>query len=133
MISFNTCQTIIFNSDRSIAKGEKLDRWNKIAQSAMKQSLRSYLPKIQFVESVEKINQMEGKKYIFEQKAELKLIDLVHDYNLLDENNFFIFGPEGGLTDKEIESIDNSELLLLTSNRLRTETAVVAAASSITS
>ncbi len=37
---------IVFDSERTVAKGNKIERWNKILISAMKQSLRSYLPKI---------------------------------------------------------------------------------------
>jgi len=123
---------IVFNSDRTIAKGEKLDRWNKIAQAAMKQSLRSYLPKIQFIKSLDKLNDFEGKKYIFDQNAETNLSD--HLSNHSDPNSkqkYFLFGPEGGLSDKEISSINNSVLIALAPNRLRSETAIVTAASFI--
>lgn len=125
---------IVFNSDRTIAKGEKLERWNKIAQAAMKQSLRSYLPKIQFIRSLDKLNELDGKKYIFDQNAEVKLSDnLVNHSNFLNEKKYFLFGPEGGLSDKEISNINNSELTSLAPNRLRSETAIVVTASLISS
>lgn len=121
---------IIFNSDRTIAKGEKLERWNKIAQAAMKQSLRSYLPKIQFIKSLDKLNEFDGKKHIFDQNAEVKLSDNLIDYSSSAiEQSYFIFGPEGGLSDKEISNINNSKLIALAPNRLRSETAIVTAAS----
>ncbi len=124
---------IVFNSDRTIAKGEKLERWNKIAQAAMKQSLRSYLPNIQFVESFNKLNDFKGKKYIFDQNAEIKLRDHMVDHaDSIGEQRYYLFGPEGGLSDKEIAGINNSELISLTPNRLRSETAIVTAASIIT-
>ena len=121
---------LVFNSDRTIAKGEKLDRWNKITQAAMKQSLRSYLPKIQFVKSIERIIQLEGKKYLFDQNADIKLKDhLINHSDFNSDQNYFIFGPEGGLSEKEISDLDSSELVALTPNRLRSETAIVTAAS----
>jgi len=121
---------IIFNSERTIAKGEKIERWNKIALAAMKQSLRSFLPNIQFAESLDKLNEFDGKKYIFDQNAEIKLVDMLADSSVAeDERECFIFGPEGGLSDKEIAGINNFELISLTPNRLRSETAIVTAAS----
>lgn len=124
---------IVFNSDRSIARGEKLGRWNKIAQAAMKQSLRSFLPKIQFIKSLDQLNESDGKKYIFDQNAEVKLSDnLANLSDSINKQKYFIFGPEGGLSDNEISSINNSELITLAPNRLRSETAIVTAASILT-
>ena len=42
---------LIFQSARTIAKSSKLERWNKIAIAAMKQSLRSYLPEINYTDN----------------------------------------------------------------------------------
>lgn len=123
---------VVFNSERTIAKGEKLERWNKIALAAMKQSLRSFLPNIQFVKSFNKLNELDGKKYIFDQNAEIKLVDMLADGSIVeDEKKYFIFGPEGGLSNNEISAVDNAELISLTPNRLRSETAIVTAASFI--
>ncbi len=132
-IELGITKFIVFNSDRTIAKGEKLDRWNKIAQAAMKQSLRSYLPNIQFIKSLDKLNELDGKKYISDQNAEIKFKDiLVNHSDSNSEQRYFIFGPEGGLSDSEISNINNSELISLTQNRLRSETAIVTAASVLT-
>ena len=123
---------IVFNSDRTIAKGEKLERWNKIAKAAMKQSLRSYLPKVQFIKSLDKLNEFEGEKYIFDQNAKIKLGDHLSNHSDTNsEQRYFLFGPEGGLSNKEISRINNSELITLAPNRLRSETAIVTAASFI--
>ena len=43
---------IIFDSERSIHKSDKKERWEKIVLSAMKQSLRSYLPNITVINSL---------------------------------------------------------------------------------
>ena len=123
---------IVFNSERTIAKGEKLERWNKIALAAMKQSLRSYLPNIRFVKSFNQLNEFDGKKYIFDQNAEIKLTDMFADGSFAeDKKKYFIFGPEGGLSEGEITAIRNYELISLTPNRLRSETAIVTAAALI--
>ena len=121
---------IVFNSERTIAKGEKLERWNKIALAAMKQSLGGFLPKIQFIDSINKLNEFDGEKFIFEQNAEVNFNDdIAKNVTSQNDKTYFIFGPEGGLSDDEIGSIGNSNLIALTPNRLRSETAIVTTAS----
>ncbi len=123
---------VVFNSERSIAKGEKLERWNKIALSAMKQSLRSYIPSICYIQSIKHLNEIEGEKIIFDQNAPISLSEFVKSDRLISEkHSIFIFGPEGGLTEKEISQLENAVLVKLTPNRLRSETAIIATASEI--
>jgi len=120
---------IIFQSSRTIAKGSKIGRWQKIASAAMKQSLRSYLPAINYLEKFELLNDPEGEKVLFDQKCTLRLTDYISSPEMDNSKKYyFIFGPEGGLSDSELQSINNSTLLKLTANRLRSETAVVTAA-----
>jgi 16S rRNA (uracil1498-N3)-methyltransferase len=118
---------IVYKAERTIAKGNKLDRWNKVALSAMKQSLRSFLPNIEYAASVKDINNFEGVKIIFDQNF---VKDINSFTNKLINNSesikqYFIFGPEGGLTENEIQLIKNPVKLKLTANRLRSETAVI--------
>lgn len=121
---------VVYKAERSIAKGNKIDRWNKIALAAMKQSLRSYLPCIEFVNSVSEINNLEGNKILFDQLFS----DSINNYadKISNSTNlskhYFIFGPEGGLTENEINSFKNPKRLKLSSNRLRSESAIVYAA-----
>ncbi|MFA6026872.1 MAG: RsmE family RNA methyltransferase [Ignavibacteriaceae bacterium] len=120
---------IIFESLRTIAKSNKVERWEKILLSAMKQSLRSYLPKIHSLTSLKNILELDGVKILFEQNAEKKLSELKYSD---DKTYYFIFGPEGGLDKKEIEAAGADNLFQLTENRLRSETAIVFAASKLT-
>ena len=117
---------IVFESTRTISKGTKIERWNKIILSAMKQSLRSYLPVISTGTSLSEINELPGEKIIFEQKAESifnnEFIKPLTKY-------YFIFGPEGGLSEEEIDGFNIKKLFRLADNRLRTETAIVKCAS----
>ncbi len=122
---------IVYDSVRSIAKGEKLERWRKILISAMKQSLRAWLPNIEQISSLEKLINEAGERVLFDQKAET-------DFNknraaIINSNQkyIFIFGPEGGLNDDELRLLHNTAKVRLTYNRLRSETAIVAAASMI--
>jgi 16S rRNA (uracil1498-N3)-methyltransferase len=120
---------IIFQSSRTIAKGAKLGRWNKIARAAMKQSLRCYLPRISFSEKFEDLNKQAGIKILFDQNAGTQLSEYIHTIKIDNPpKHYFVFGPEGGLTEQELNSLDESVLLRMTENRLRSETAAIAAA-----
>ena len=119
---------VLFISDKSISKGFKLDRLNKIVLSAMKQSLRAFLPKISIVNSILEIKNIDGKIVLFDQSSTEKIKDYKFDTNA---NYLFIFGPEGGFSEKEVEIINPTLKFNLIENRLRSETAIVKAASII--
>jgi len=123
---------IVFSSERCIGKKPKLERWQKIITAAMKQSLRSWMPNIDFIGSIDKVNNLPGSKYIFDQIADEEFTKIAKGIKDVSDNCFFVFGPEGGLTEKEIENFDDGIRLQLTGNRLRSETAIIAAASIIT-
>ena len=119
---------VVFESERSIAKGDKSDRWKKIATAAMKQSLRSYLPKIGYCKKFTELNKLDGEKILFDQNSEVKLTENLSDFSDKEKINI-IFGPEGGLTEEEIRFLSNKKFYKLTENRLRAETAIISAAS----
>lgn len=121
---------IVFDSKHSVAKGEKIDRWQKILTSAMKQSLRAWLPKISYVKSVEELSKLSDIKILFDQNSKQNFSEFIPTLNskLETQNFFFIFGPEGGFSKEELR-IANGELKIkLIDNRLRSETAIVTAA-----
>lgn len=115
---------VIFDSERAIHKSGKKERWVKIVLSAMKQSLRSYLPVIIVINSLKDILKFDGRKLLLDQNSEKKITEL--NVNR-EEKYYFLFGPEGGFTNEEMNLFD--EKYSLTGNRLRTETAVVKCAS----
>jgi 16S rRNA (uracil1498-N3)-methyltransferase len=117
---------IIFESKRTISSGERTQRWNKILISAMKQSLRCYLPEIKIVKSVKEIFSLKGEKIVFEQNSSNKISRLII---IPDINYYFIFGPEGGLDKDELKLFNPENIYNLAENRLRTETAIIKAAS----
>lgn len=121
---------IIFDSIRTVAKGEKLDRWNKILLAAMKQSLRSWLPNVRHVKSVSEIASYNGRRIIFEQSANILFDKYLNgsDFSTGGNHFYLVFGPEGGFADEEIAITRECSFVKLNDNRLRTETAVVAAA-----
>ncbi|MHB8931286.1 MAG: RsmE family RNA methyltransferase [Melioribacteraceae bacterium] len=128
---------IVFDSTRTVAKGEKIERWEKILIAAMKQSLRAWLPKVSYVKNISEIFKLAGTKILFDQNANQTLNSFlsINNSKFAISNYFFIFGPEGGFTEDELGlstegGMENSELRIrLTENRLRSETAIVTAAS----
>ena len=118
---------ICSNSERKIIK---LERCNRILKSAMKQSLKFYLPKlnepIKFKDFIQK--KYEGKKYIAHCKEYEKT-------KLKKENNsmHIMIGPEGDFSEEEISMASEKEFIhvSLGNSRLRTETAGLVATQSI--
>jgi 16S rRNA (uracil1498-N3)-methyltransferase len=119
---------VLFNSERSVSKSFNIDRINKILLSAMKQSLQSYLPKVELFDSVLKFGELKVLKVLFEQNSESKLVNQIFDKT---KNYYLIFGPEGGFSEKEMLDIQPTVILNLAENRLRSETAIIKAASLI--
>ena len=108
------------------------ERINKIAISAMKQSLRTYLPKISEVQNFSKFvksNKFE-KKLIAHCKEDSEKIKI--DY-VNNNNTCILIGPEGDFSDKEIKIANkaNFKSVTLSKNRLRTETAAIVACYSL--
>lgn len=116
----------IYRGKRSVNKNIKLERLNKIAVSAMKQSLRTFLPSILFSEDLYGVSNNEGEFFVLHQETEKKLKDVLINTK---KNSYFIFGPEGGFDISELEFFSNNDYYQLSVNRLRSETAVVAVAS----
>jgi len=132
---------IVFDSTRTVAKGEKIERWQKVILSAMKQSLRAWLPEVSYAKSISEIYKLDGTKILFDQTAEKTFNNflLTDNRSLITDHCFFIFGPEGGLTEDELRMANGEPCLpagrlriKLTDNRLRSETAIITAASILT-
>lgn len=117
---------------RVVVNGEfkKLDRWNRIAFEACKQSKRSLIPKVNYAstfgEMLERLKETDlilvpyeneenkGLKKVLEEikKEEVKTVSIV-------------IGPEGGFEEEEIEALKNigAHIITLGPRILRTETA----------
>lgn len=119
--------------DHSERKVIKLDRFEKILQSAMKQSLQCYLPIINELTPFNNfVNQdFEGQKYI----AHCEDSDRKSLKNQLkpDQDIVILIGPEGDFSVKEIETALQHNFIPVTlgNTRLRTETAAIAACHSV--
>ena len=91
---------------RAIPHHAKSDRWQKLALSAMKQSCRSYLPRVrsltQLEEVLEETSQFDMRIIAhegFDANARIESPDLQkHNARTL----LLLIGPEGGFTDEEV-------------------------------
>lgn len=119
---------ILFNSERTVSKGLNIDRLNKIVISAMKQSLHSFLPEIEIIDSIKELKNKPGEVIFFDQQSSNKFAEQNFDHS---KNYLMVFGPEGGLTNKEIQEINPTITFRIIGNRLRSETAIIKVASII--
>jgi 16S rRNA (uracil1498-N3)-methyltransferase len=119
--------------EHSERKVIKIDRFQKILESAMKQSLHYYLPKlnepIAFKDFIK--HDLSGQKFI----AHCEETDKKSLKNELKTNEgvTILIGPEGDFSVKEIQvAIENSFIpVSLGNTRLRTETAAIVACHSV--
>lgn len=114
----------IFESKNTISKTSNLKRLQSIAIAAMKQSLRSFLPRIEF-DTFDKIAKADGDKILFDQNATAEF----NSETKFLKPAFFLFGPEGGFHTSELNRIGTNRIFKLAGKRLRTETAIVKCAS----
>jgi len=118
---------ILFESKRTIGKVKNIERFNRILISAMKQSLRAFLP-VAETTTLKSIINNPAVKILLDQDSENQFTFK----NDLLEKCYFLFGPEGGFDREEIEMIDSSNRFVLSNHRLRSETAVIKCASLLT-
>ena len=119
--------------DHAERKFVKTDRFGKILQSAMKQSLQNYLPKLN--------EPVTFKDFINQKNENLLLIAHCEETNKKslksvvkpNENVTLLIGPEGDFSNKEIAfAIENNYIpVTLGATRLRTETAAIVACHSV--
>jgi len=115
---------VLFSSRHTISKKINSEKFQKTTLAAMKQSLRAFLPKI-VSSSFDEIIKLHGSKVLFDQKSKT-LFDGGVD---IKKATYFLYGPEGGFGENEINSINPDERFNLSVNRLRSETAIIKCAS----
>ena len=119
--------------DHSERKIIKTDRFDKIIQSAMKQSLHYYLPKLNEPIAFKDFIKLENKGLNLiahcEETDKKSLKEVVQP----NQDATILIGPEGDFSEKEIKlALENNYLAVMLGNtRLRTETAAVVACHSV--
>lgn len=119
--------------DHSERKQIKTDRFDKIIQSAMKQSNQLYLPKLNEPVAFKDFLKLKnnGLQLIAHcEETNKKSLKHVIKHN---ENATILIGPEGDFSEKEIQlAIENNYIpVSLGNTRLRTETAAIVACHSV--
>ena len=126
-IGINTISTVL--CEKSERKKIKMDRLEKITISAMKQSLQLHKPIIQELVSFEEFieNCESENKFIAHCKESKKLF--LNNCKIKAKTITVLIGPEGGFSDNEIDLAEKHGFISVSlgNNRLRTETAAIAA------
>lgn len=126
-----------FNSSRSVPRipperlPKKLDRWQKIAAEAARQSQRADIPQISFAEGLAEVLQLADptalKLMLWEDERTLHLKDILEQTprpTIID----VLIGPEGGFSHEEAETAKAAGYIPVSLGQriLRTETASLA-------
>ena len=128
-LKLKRCVVKIDSSNES----KKIERWQKIAESAAKQCGRNIIPEIKKVHTIQDIIKNKEQynaiivAYECEKENKLKntLLELKEIYKQKTNINIaVIIGPEGGIDEKEIENLKNegAYIISLGDRILRTET-----------
>ncbi|MEM8763962.1 MAG: 16S rRNA (uracil(1498)-N(3))-methyltransferase [Bacteroidota bacterium] len=116
-------------SERKVIKKERLQR---VLVSAMKQSLRAYLPKLNPLTPYQDFLEQNRSSAKFIAHCAPGKRNPLTDFLPPKEDIVFLIGPEGDFSENEIQSALNLNYVPVTlgNNRLRTETAAVMACAS---
>ena len=124
--------------ERSVAISEnKVNRWQRIALTAMKQCGRSMLPKVHevvtFVKVIELFSRCSLRLIASETDSAKDTAIAVLNLRNKHEQGILLIGPEGGFSDKETLKALNCGFIPieLGKRRLRSETAAIIAATQI--
>lgn len=121
---------IFLNTERTVVKldlkkiDSKLDRWYKIAKEASEQSKRLDIPLIEVLSGFKDLEGIKGLNLVCDTKENLKSIkNALKSSESYDTINIVV-GPEGGLSNKEIEYLNKIGFKSITfgSRILRVET-----------
>ena len=118
--------------DENTAK-KKIERWQKIAEIAAKQSKRDKIPKIHsyicFKNLYEKIEKYDIVIVAYEEEKNISIKQVLKTLDKKEIQNIaIIIGPEGGIASSEIsflKKIPNIKIVTLGKRILRTQTAPV--------
>lgn len=130
-----TDRVIVKLDEKSASK--KLERWNKIAQEAGKQSGRQKIPKVKNINNLKNLIEIISKYDIlllpYECEKENTLKSVLRNLDKNVKNIAIFIGPEGGFSENDLKLLDlpNTKRVTLGPRILRTETAGLATLSMV--
>ena len=136
IIPVDMIRCVVKLDEKDIKK--KIERWQKIAEGAAKQSKRDIIPKIEnkvkLKDLTDKIKEYDIFIVAYEEEKAKTLKQVLK--KLENKNNYkigILIGPEGGIDSKEIEILKENGAVIATLGKriLRTETAPIAMVSNI--
>ena len=134
-VNFERCIVKLQGKDEA----KKIERWQKISESASKQSGRDIIPKINNIISIKQlcdfIKNYDIVLVAYENEKDNTLKEELNKLKKLDKELKIgvVIGPEGGIAEKEIEILkeNNAKIITLGNRILRTETVCLNVASII--
>lgn len=112
-------------SDISKKKDKKKERYQKIVESAAKQSKRDIIPIVHDIIKTDDILKFKGDLVLcYEDEDKTQLGEIIHE---LSYNIGLVIGPEGGISDRELEILGDAKKVGLGRRILRAETAAITA------
>ena len=135
-VEAGACEILFFNCERCVARPEtpekKLERWQRIAEEAAKQSGRGIIPQVgwagDFVQMLDVAVQKELGLFMYE-TGEREALNTVLDANKEAKTAAIITGPEGGFAEFEAKLAKSCGLHVCSMGEriLRCETAPIVA------
>ncbi|MBI5216137.1 MAG: 16S rRNA (uracil(1498)-N(3))-methyltransferase [Ignavibacteriae bacterium] len=127
---------IPLHTERTIPSHAKVERWQKLALAAMKQSCRSYLPKVRSLATLDAlaVTDVHYEQKIFcHEKSDERFFNIEHG-GKQNTSVLLLIGPEGGFSEEEVTKLleRRFRVVSLGERRLRTETAAIVAVSLFT-
>lgn len=115
----------------SKSENKKIERWQKIAEVAAKQSGRDFITRINYVENIKNVCNLVSKYDIllvaYEEEKVNSLKNEINNLKAINKQNLkigIVIGPEGGISNKEIDVLkqNGAKIITLGNRILRTET-----------
>ena len=139
-VEAGAAEIVFFLSERCVARPDapekKLERWQRIAEEAAKQSGRGIIPQVswagEYVEALNIANQKELKIFLYE-TGEREGLDAVLEANKSAKSVALITGPEGGFAPYEADMarVVGLHVCSMGERILRCETAPVVATTAV--
>lgn len=112
-------------SDISKKKDKKKERYQKIVESAAKQSKRDIIPMVHDIIKTDDLLNFKGDLVLcYEDEDKTQLGEIIPK---LSDNIGLVIGPEGGISDRELEILKDAKKVGLGKRILRAETAAITA------